>query len=79
MAHYEAIFEVESRADADAVRRLLERTYDTLREETHEVYGDVSGQSEMLDEFEAIRDATRRSRPGRLVVRYDQHDEPFED
>lgn len=79
MVRYEATFEVESRADAEAIRRLLERAYDTLREETREVYGDDPGQSEMLDEFEAIRDAARRSRPGKLTIRYDQQDDPFEE
>jgi DNA transposition AAA+ family ATPase len=77
MAQYEAVFEIESKADAEAVRRLVERVYDVMREETREVYADEPDQSEMLDAFEAIRDAARHHGPGTLAIRYDQHDEAF--
>ncbi|WP_440008343.1 hypothetical protein [Halomicrococcus sp. SG-WS-1] len=75
---HEATFEINSKSDAEAVRRLVERAYDILREETREVSGDEAGQSEVLDELEAIREATRRSTPGTLTIQYDQSDEAFE-
>ncbi|WP_254536058.1 hypothetical protein [Halomarina litorea] len=78
MSRYEATFEVDSRADAEAVRLLVERAYDALREEIRDVYGEDAPPVGTLEAFEAIRDATRRSAPGTLRVRYDQRDGGFE-
>lgn len=77
MSSHEATFHIDSRADAEAVRLLTERVYDDLREERRE--SDGSGPREMLDAFRAVRDATRRDRPGTLTIRYDPRDEPFEE
>ena len=77
MSGHEATFDIDSRADAEAVRLLTERVYDDLREETRESEG--SGPREMLKAFRAIREATRRPRPGTLTIRYDPRDEPFEE
>ena len=77
MSRHEATFDIDSRADAEAVRLLTERIYDDLREETRESEG--SGPREMLEAFRAIREATRRPRPGTLTIRYDPRDEPFEE
>lgn len=78
MSRHEATFEFDSKSDARAARALVERAYDVLREETREVAGDDSGQSEMLEEFETLRDAAGHLRPGTLTVRLDQRDEEFE-
>ena len=47
MSRHEATFDIDSRADAEAVRLLAERIYDDLREETRESEG--SGLREMLE------------------------------
>lgn len=78
MSQYEATFEIDAKADAQVVRTLAERVYDTVREETREVSGGEPGQSEMLREFEAIREATGRLKPGKLTVRLEQYDEQFD-
>ena len=78
MSHYEAAFEIDSKSDSEAIRVLAERIYDTLREETQDMSGGEAGVSEMLEQFEAIRDVTRHTTPGTLTIHYDQHDEAFE-
>jgi hypothetical protein len=77
MRRHEATFEITSRADADAVRRLTERLHDMLREETR-THDDEAATVEMLDAFASVRDATRASKPGVLRVQYDQDEESFE-
>jgi hypothetical protein len=76
MPSHEATFHIDSRADAEAVRLVAERVYDALREETKDGSNDTPNQ--MLDTFRALRDATRRPRPGTLTIRYDPRDESFE-
>jgi len=78
MEEYEATFEVDSKTDAYAVERLMERLYDSLREESRTVREGSSDSTEMLEQFEAIRDAARRHNPGQLTVVYEQRDEEFE-
>ncbi len=78
MSRREATFEIESKSDANAVRLLTERMYDTLREELREVGGD-DGADEALAQFEAIREAASRPSPGTLAVVYEPADEPFDD
>lgn len=79
MARYEATFEIDAKSDVHAVRRLTERVYDTLREELrHTGRGDATP-NETLEQFEAIREAARRSSPGTLTVVYEQRDEPFDE
>ncbi|WP_435157919.1 hypothetical protein [Haladaptatus sp. DFWS20] len=79
MSHYETVFEIDSTSDAEAIRLLVERVYDALREETREIDGDEASSSEMLERFEAIRNAARHPTPGTLTIHYDQHNEAFED
>ena len=78
MSQHEATFEIDSKADAQIVRTLAERVYDTVREETREVSGGEPGQSETLQEFEAIREAAGRFKPGTLTIRFEQSDEQFD-
>ncbi|WP_338729149.1 hypothetical protein [Haladaptatus sp. DJG-WS-42] len=79
MPNYAAIFEIDSKSDAEAVRLLVERVYDALREETQDIEDGKASLSQMLDEFRAIRDAARHAAPGTLSIQYEQSDEPFED
>ncbi|MFW6152837.1 MAG: hypothetical protein ACOC42_00600 [Halobacteriota archaeon] len=72
-----ATFEIESESDAHAVERLLDRLYDSLREESVTVREGTGDATSMLEQFEGIRDAARRPRPGRLTVVYEPRDAPF--
>ena len=74
MQQHEATFEVESKADALAVERLMNRLYDALREESRTLQEGTADSTEMLSQFEAIREASRRRRPGRLTVLYEYRD-----
>jgi hypothetical protein len=78
MRRYEATFEVESKAEADAVRRLTERLHDVLREETR-THDHGTATVETVEAFAALRDAARQSKPGVLTVRYVQDEGSFED
>lgn len=79
MEEQKAIFEVKSKSDAYAVEQLLNQLYNSLREESRTVRKETSDSTEMLQQFEAIRDAARRQKPGKLTVVYEQTDEPFEE
>ena len=78
MSQYEATFDIDSKSDAQIARVLAERVYDTVREETREVSGEGSSPSEMLEDFEAIREAAGQFSPGTLTIRFDQSGESFE-
>jgi len=75
METYEATFEIASKSDARAVERLMNKVYDSLREESRSVHEGTMDSTAMLAEFEAIRDATRRWAPGRLTVVFERQDE----
>jgi len=79
MVEYEATFEIESKADAYAVEKLLTRLYDILREEARTVREGTSDSTEMLEQFEIVRNAAQNPMPGTLTVVYEQDDEPFEE
>lgn len=74
MTRHEATYEINSRADERAVRRLLDRTYDTLREELREVGGDGGDRKDVLQEFETLRDAAKDPSSGRLTIVYESDD-----
>lgn len=78
MEEYKATFEAESKRDAYAVERSLNRVYDSLREESRTVREGTSDSTEMLEQFKTARDAARSRTPGKLTVIYEQQDEPFE-
>lgn len=79
MDEFEATFTIESNSEARAVERTLVRLYDTLREESRTIAADTADATAMLAEFESIREAAGRHRPGTLTVVLEQRDEPFED
>jgi hypothetical protein len=78
MEDHRATFEIDSKTDAHAVERLLDRLYDSVREESRTVRADTEDSVEMLADFERVREAARRPRPGRLTLVLEQRDEPFE-
>lgn len=77
MTRHEATFEITSKTDAHAARLFAERAYDTLREELRELGGNEADAKEVLQQFEAIREATRRTSHGRLTVVYESDEESF--
>ena len=79
MDEYQAIFEIKSKTDAYAVERLMNRLYNSLREESRTIREGSTDATEMLAQFEAIRDATQKPTPGKLTVVYESRDEKFED
>jgi hypothetical protein len=79
MSHYEASFEIDSKTDSYAARRILERVYDTIREESQSVREGSDDAEELLREFQTLRDAAKRPTPGRLTITYERYDDKFED
>ncbi|MFW6385344.1 MAG: hypothetical protein ACOCY7_04325 [Halodesulfurarchaeum sp.] len=77
MATYEATFDIETKADAYAVEKLLERLYDSVREESRTRRPDTTDSTATLTEFEELREAADRHSPGRLTVTYEQYDDQF--
>lgn len=76
MTRHEATDEISSQADERAVRRLVDRTDDTLREELHEL-GDVgSDRATVPEKFQAIRDAAREPPQGTLTIVYETESAP---
>ncbi|ELZ90129.1 hypothetical protein C440_17031 [Haloferax mucosum ATCC BAA-1512] len=78
MSNYEASFEIESKADSNATRRILEHAYDTIREESRTVREETEDASELLGSFRALRDAARSPSPGRLTITYQPFDGEFD-
>lgn len=79
MERFEASFTIESKTDAYAVERLMNRVYDSLREESLTVRDGTNDSREMLDEFATVRDAARKRMPGELTIVFQQADEGFDD
>ncbi|WP_224333288.1 hypothetical protein [Haloprofundus halobius] len=79
MSRHGATFEIESKTDSYAARRILERAYDTIREESRSVREGTDDAQALLREFEALRDAARHPTPGKLTIIYEQDDGKFED
>lgn len=75
MRRYEATFEVDSKTDSYAVQRILERVYDTVREESQKVRQGSDDASQLLDEFQTLRDAAARPATGKLTITYEPDDD----
>ncbi|PSP80061.1 hypothetical protein BRC81_02365 [Halobacteriales archaeon QS_1_68_20] len=71
MAKYEAAFEITSKSDSYAARRIRERVYDTIREESRTVREGSDDASELLRSFETLRDEVKDPSTGRLTKRDD--------
>jgi len=78
MSHYEASFEIDSKTDSYAARRILERVYDTIREESRSVREGTDDADELLETFRTLRDAAKRPTAGKLTITYEQYDDEFE-
>lgn len=79
MSEYEATFEIDSKTDSYAARRILEQAYDTVREESRSVREGSDDASELLQEFKTLRDAAKHPTAGELTITYEQYDDEFDD
>lgn len=79
MSRYEASFEIDSKSDSYAARRILEQVYDAIREESGSVGGGSDDADELLGEFRALRDAAENPTAGKLTITYERYDGEFED
>ena len=79
MTRYEATFEIDEKTDSHAVRRILEQMYDTIREESRSVREGTDDGTELLQDFESLRDAVEHPTPGKLTIIYDQYDDEFDE
>ncbi len=77
MERHEATFEIHSKSDAHAVNLLMERVYDSLREESMSIEGKIEMPNEMLEAFEILREETARENPGKLTFVYEEMDRSF--
>ncbi|MFC6718174.1 hypothetical protein ACFQGT_11095 [Natrialbaceae archaeon GCM10025810] len=69
MTERTATFEIDSRGDARSASRALDELYNRFREEDFSKDSD-DGTDEMLEEFEALRDAVDDESAGQLIVTY---------
>jgi len=79
MSRHVASFEIDSKTDSYAARRILEQVYDTIREESRSVREGTDDADELLEAFRTLRDEAKQPTPGRLVVTYERHEGEFED
>ncbi|ELZ32787.1 hypothetical protein C474_05925 [Halogeometricum pallidum JCM 14848] len=75
MDRYEATFEIDSKTDSYAARRILEQAYDTIREESRSVREGSDDADVLLREFKTLRDAAKQPATGTLTVTYERYDE----
>lgn len=75
MSRYEASFEIDSKTDSYAARRILERVYDTVREESRSVRDGSEDTTTLLQEFKTLRDAAKRPTTGKLTIIYERYDD----
>ncbi len=78
MSRYVASFEIDSKTDSYAARRILERVYDTIREESSSGQEASDDTSELPESFKTLRDAAKRPTAGKLTIIYEQYDDEFE-
>ena len=78
MSRHVASFEIDSTTDSYAARRILERVYDTIREESSSVREGSDDTSELLESFKTLRDAAKRPTAGKLTITYEQYDDELE-
>lgn len=78
MTTHEATFEIDSKTDAYAVRKILEQTYNTVREESRSVRTGSKDADEVLAAFESLREASGQHAPGRLTITYEVENGEFD-
>lgn len=78
MDSYEATFEIDSKTDAYAARTMLERAYNTIREESQTAQEGSEEARELLEQLQELRDASKDHRPGTLTITYERAEGEFE-
>lgn len=78
MSRHDATFEISSKTNAYAIRRLLEQTYDVVREEVARSDPDRGASDETLRAFETICEAMDRPAPGTLTLVYERDADEFD-
>lgn len=78
MSTHDAAFEISSKTNAHAVRRLLDQTYDVVCEEVARTEDSAGSSDETLRAFETIREAMDPPAPGTLTVVYERHADGFD-
>lgn len=79
MPTYEATFEIEARTDAYAVRTILERTHDAVREESGSIRDRADDSEDPVRAFEELHEAAKQPTPGTLTITYEQHEGGFDE
>lgn len=79
MPQYEASFEIESKNDSYAARRILAQVYNTIREESWNGREGSIDTSTLLHEFKTLRDVAKQPTTGKLTIIYEQYDDKFDD
>ena len=74
MSRYDATFEIDSKTDSYAARRILEQAYDTIREESRSVREGTDDAAALLREFETLQNAARDPAAGTLTITYERDD-----
>ncbi|ADQ65965.1 hypothetical protein C499_19332 [Halogeometricum borinquense DSM 11551] len=78
MSKHEATFEIHSKSDSYAVRRILEQAYDTIREESRSVREGTDDATAILQEFKTLREEARQPTTGKLTITYEQYGDEFD-
>lgn len=79
MPRFEGSFEIDSKTDSYAARKILEQAYDTIREESRSVREGTADANKLLEEFDTLRAEARQSAPGRLSIVYERDAGEFDD
>lgn len=75
MSRHEASFDIDSKTDSYAARRIVEQAYNTVREESRSVREGTDDADALLREFEALRDAAKQPADGKLTITYERYDD----
>ncbi|WP_435159281.1 hypothetical protein [Haladaptatus sp. DFWS20] len=79
MSRYEDSFKIDLKTDLYAAHRILERIYDTIREESRSVREGIDDADELLDAFQTLRDAPKQRTSGELTITLERDVAGFED
>lgn len=79
MPRFEGTFEIDSKTDSHAARKILEQAYDTVREESRSVRAGTADATELLRQFETLKQEAKQSAPGRLTIVYERDADEFDD
>jgi len=79
MDEYEAVFEIDSTTDAYAARRIVERAYDTVREESRSTRAGADSGEAVIEAFDRLQEEVKPPAPGRLTITLERDDGGFDE